>query len=1195
MAFCVAKLHSQISIEIKPVQGSYETVDAKNIPLLTAQLRVAYDSQYITLAPENIIILENNRTTKPVEVTKVANNWNLVKWYTAAPGPVLPNYVTFFVNYNNENAVITGLYSRQDMPLLSFRNDSYEVIDNLNWGILPPGEKKYKRFILLASMAKKDTVAGKYEEMPMMIDSVKTHTKEFSWYWHGSMFNTQKPPTQIRSPFAYNVSGIYMPNDTMYHRDRLTVYYEGGAKNEIDLIGNKYHVETNSVLKLEYPLGGELLTPCDEIDIRWSGYSAEFPTIVEYSSNEGVNWNIIGASDDSTLHWRIPKDLLGDVLFRVRQKDTMPAFHNLIIDKTPVMRIAFRDDGEKMLAANASGMIYEWTVEDKSHSPAYLISDYKYPADVIIITGLDYIEKYGMFAVSYYKNTNNQQNRRDSIAFFNIGEYEQPKFKIAAGQYYFIGNMYVEPRRRFIVIQPSFGSQLLLLDPENGQFIKTVDFEHIITSISFSKKTDKMVASLLNGKVQILSMPDFTIEKQLDFSYLPVISQLALSPNGKYLALGMMAPQSTPVTSSSTQIHVVDLGIDMIVRTNGRISSEPLGLEFNAESSILVIGARAVPQISKWYLESDYVETSGGNSGELTDFAFSPDGHSLATSSASDDNLKMRTMVFEEIDQTEDFVHIVGAEPKLDSLNVGELFIGESKDFQKDTCFCNSGIVPIYVFNAYLKKNKYFKLLDFPLPDTIFPGQCLPVKVAFNPLDTGLITDSLIIVSCSRSYYIKLWGYSKNRNISFFSSVFDFGEQCLNDTTVKEFLFIKNEDPVPLMVNSIAVFGQNYSSFEITNPIHNQIVEPGGIVSLKSLFIPRQLAENIADVGVLHSGQEKLMPKTKFRGIGIGTFLGISHSQLMFIPEIRQRTFTIENKSLNKITLERVTIKPDDVFRLLTPLPMDIEKNDSVDLKIEWFSNEFKEGKVTIEASPCASVSDLFLGLYNGTSTVSIPAVEADPRESAVIPINFKNTENRSYQGVRFLEGEFTINPRMFYPQEIVSPYGDAKLTRNEIVDGLRIIGFKINGNFPLEGTAAEVHGLAGLAETDISPITFRDNNTYWGSAVSTIFSNGSLQLINLCGERRVLHPENNIEILSLQPNPAYDFYEVELEINRDAYVVIEMYDNLGYKIQSTSAILAHKGINKMSIPVSNLLPGTYRVLAKMDADFDTQLIVVIR
>lgn len=1196
LALTAQQLYCQLSVELKPnAVGSYETVNAEAIPLLTAKIRVAYQGQYVGLQPENILILENNRISKPYQISADADNWNLVKWYTSAPGPVMPNYVTFFINYANNNGGITGLYLRQDMPLLSFRNDNYEVIDNISWGILAPGEKKYKRFILLSPMAKKDTVKGIYEEMPIRIDSVRTHTQEFSWYWHGSMFNTEKPPTDIRSPFAYNVSGIFMPQDTIYYRDRMTVYYEGGAKKDIDLIGNKYHLETNTVLKLEYPLGGEIMAPCEEIDIRWSGHAGEFPTIVEYTSNEGSSWNIIGASNDSTLRWRIPKDLTGDVLFRVRQKDTMPAFHNLIVDNTPVLRISFRNDGEKMLSANASGRIYEWNIENKTASQAYLIGDYKYPADVIIITGLDYIETYDMFAVSYYKNTGNQANRRDSIAFFEIGEYSQPKFKIAAGQGYFIGNMYVEPNRRFIVVQPSFGSQLLLLDPENGNFLRTVNFEHIITSISFSKKIDKMVASLLNGKVHILSMPDFELEKSIDFSYLPVISELALSPNGRYLALGIMAPQSTPITGASTQIHVVDLKIDMIVRTNGRISSQPIGLEFNAESSILVIGAQAVPQISKWYLETDYVETSGGNAGELTDFAFSPDGHSLATSSASADNLKLRTMVFEEIDQTDDFVHIVEAFPKLDSLNAGELYIGETKSYITDTAFCNKGIVPIYIFNAYMKRGRYFQLKDFSIPDTVFPGQCVPIRVDFNPLDTGLITDSLVIVTCSRSYEIKVWGNSKNRNISFFSNVFDFGEQCLNDTTIKEFLFIKNEDPVPLLVNSIPIFGQNYNSFEIVNPIRDQILAPGETITLKSRFIPRQLSENLAEIGVMHSGQQKFIPKAGLKGVGIGTYLGISHPRLMFIPEIRQRTFKVENKSLNKITIENIIVKPVDVFRLLSTLPIDIERNNSTEITIEWFGNEFRDGEILIEASPCASASNMTIGLYSGTSALTITDVEADPRENAIIPIKFKNTENRPYQGKRFLEAEITINPRMFYPMEVKSPYGEGLLTRNEVIDGLRVIGFRVEGDYPIEGTAVEILGIAGLAETDFSPINFLENKQFWGSQVQTVLFPGTFSLINLCGERRILHPSNNVEIISMKPNPVSDFCEIEFEVSREASVVIEIFDNLGNKMQSTSNISAREGTNTFSIPVHSLSPGTYRALVRMGADFAAQLFVVIR
>ncbi len=1198
-AFLIAgsvEIFAQISLEIKPViQGSSITVNADSIPMLKAKIRASADGMYLNLKPENVIIQENNRTVKPAEIIQGEDNWNEIKWYTPAPGPLMPNYVTFYVSHDNNFSGITGYYTRQDMPQIGFKNIDYEAIDYLSFGKTAPGDKKYQRFILNAAMAKKDTIDGEYTEVPLHIDSIRTHSKEFSWYWHGSIFNDKKPPLDINSGFAYKVSGIFEPPDTNYYRDRLTVYYDGGAQKDLDLIGNFYHLETESVLQLEYPLGGEVLTPCDEIDFRWTGHAGEFPTLIEYTSNEGVTWKIIGSSQSSSYKWKIPKDLTGDLLFRIRQKDTLPTVYNLKIDDTPVYRISFRKDGEKMLAANVSGYIYEYDIETKVPTGPYKIGSYKYPADVIIITGLDYIEQHDMFAVSYYKNIFNQNIRNDSIAFFKTGQFDKPLFKIAAGNRYYIGNMYVEPERRYIVIQPSFGSRLRILDPETGDFIRTVDFENIITSVSFSRNTGKMVASLLNGKVQILSLPDFQVEKTLDFSYLPIITQLALAPNGKYLAIGEMPPQGTMVSSSSTKIHIFDIDKNMIVRSNGRISSAPLGLEFNAESSILVVGSRAVPQIMKWYLESDYVETSGGNAGELTDFAFSPDGHSLATSSASDDNLNLRTVVFEEIDQTEDFVHVISPSPSLDSLNAGEIFIGENRDYTIDTLFCNAGEVPLYVFNAYMKKGIFFKITGMTLPDTLLPGECFPVQISFNPLDTGLIEDELVIVSCSKNYEIKLKGISKKRNISFYSEVFDFGEQCLLDTTEKEVLFIKNEDPVPLTINSISFFGGSYNSFETANVIQDTVLPPGESMSVDFRFIPRELGENKTNAGVKHSFQQKLMPQAVFRGTGIGTFLGLKSERIMFIPEIRQRTFTIENKASNLITIEDVTFKPEGIYRLITPMPVDIEGLDSTLITIEWYSNEFEQGTMTIKASPCATASDVVLDMYSGNSQLSIPTVEADPRGSAVIPVFFKNTENRSYKGVRFFDAEIEINPRMFYPEEVISLYGEAVLTKNEIIDDRRVIGFRVDGVYPIEGTVAEIHGIAGLAETDSSPIEFREASPFWGTAVSSSHTPGTLKLFNLCGERRVLHPQNNIEIVSLKPNPVNDFCEIQFELSRPGYVTLEIYDNLGNKVQSTSEFYAREGVNIINIPAYDLLPGTYRVLIKMGGDFAAKLFIVVR
>jgi hypothetical protein len=207
----------------------------------------------------------------------------------------------------------------------------------------------------------------------------------------------------------------------------------------------------------------------------------------------------------------------------------------------------------------------------------------------------------------------------------------------------------------------------------------------------------------------------------------------------------------------------------------------------------------------------------------------------------------------------------------------------------------------------------------------------------------------------------------------------------------------------------------------------------------------------------------------------------------------------------------------------------------------------------------------------------------------------FENTENKPYKGTRYFETEISMNPRMFLPQSVSSSFGEAELVRNEIVGDKRIIGLRVEGDFAGKGVAAEIHGAAGLAETDISAIEFNRQSAFWGSTVRTEVNDGIFRLINVCGDKFIVQKEKKIIIHSVSPNPASDFVNVDFEVKENGQSTIIVYNEMGSEVNEPVTIDTKPGRHNIPIQLTGLSTGTYRLVVSLGSSFDAASVVVVR
>ncbi len=1164
------------------------TIDISTYPLFKAKLRVKQDGIYVPIQKENLSIVEDCWTSKPRTVLAPdSDNWQEVSWPTRIKGPF--QRADFMVVLNNESIIRTGIDRLDNMSQIRMTNSTDHDEPDMFFGSIPIGKDTTRGIIVNAPMA----VVIDGQEQPIRVDSVKTHSPNFSYDWRGSSISTKLPPVDMISPFYYRVKLNFKPTENKFYRDKFSVYYEGGKVEEINLIGNNYVMKRNTVLNVIEPNGGEILQPCQKYTIKWKGHVPGIPTTISFSTDAGGSWNQIGQTMDSTFVWKIPNEPTNNALVKVKQDFQNTTEMTLKVNNSPIRKVAYRSDGFSALAANDEGNIYQWDLVTFQVKKIYNLNEGT-ASQITRPFGLEFFDSDSMIVAGFYKQNQFNGKRVDSLAYFKAGT-SLPVSIVPIEAGYYPKKMFIDSKREKLALIPVFGNRLMILSAKDGSIIQNVYMPYPISSFAFNSKSQEAAICLVTGEIKILSTTDFSEIRSLDFSALPLITEIGLSANGELLSLGCKAPTPNIIVGNNTEIHVADIASGTIFRTIRNTSSDPIGLEFNPSSNVLVVGSKAQPQIALWDLPSnEFIGSMAGNDNVLTDFRFSPEGHSILTAASSSQNLVIRFFTYPEQDSSDNTFRIVAPIISAQKFVIEPKYLATSTDIKEVSQFCNKGIVPLGIDDAWMVHGIHYKLTSDFKGDTLYPNECLPISIVYNPLDTGRITDSIAISTCIGLFYLPIESYSMKRNISFLQKVFNFGELCVGSTIEREIELARNDDPVPLKVNIVTFDNPSKNPFTVVKNVVDEIIPPGGTIKITVRFAPKDLGLIFRNFVIKHSDQQKMVELGPVEGNGIGSFLQLSHADLRFIPEIPDRIVKVKNLTPNEIRINKFIFSTEGIFSVTNPLPVVIPLNGETEFNIKWNGTLTQDVKLSFDAEPCLLQSEILIGVFSGTSNVSIPIVQADPKGTAVIPVTFINTSHRLYNGTRVFSADFSINPRMFLPEEVTTKFGTAELTRNEIVNDKRIIGIKVEGDFPETGTIAEIKGIAGLAETDISPIELDKNSLFWSKTVTVSTTDGIFKLINLCGDRQILQ-NKPVLIANISPNPAGEEFRISYFLENSTETSFEMYDNLGVLIKSAVSIPSINGMNNIEVDSANLLTGTYKVIIRQSTAFDVQTILIVK
>jgi hypothetical protein len=197
-------------------------------------------------------------------------------------------------------------------------------------------------------------VGGSPASAPSLVNNINMTVEDpSSVVWNPWILD----PTPIAANLNANaVRGI----DSLNNMEQVTIATPSAGVYNVTIngyalpsLGQRYYLvwefRTNDVT-LTYPNGGEGLVPGESEVIRWDGRKNTGNYLLEYTTDNGVNWNTISASVPQTLQqftWNIPNSVSGEV-------------------KVRISRNGFSDESDSSLAIIGlpTGIVVDWACPD---------------------------------------------------------------------------------------------------------------------------------------------------------------------------------------------------------------------------------------------------------------------------------------------------------------------------------------------------------------------------------------------------------------------------------------------------------------------------------------------------------------------------------------------------------------------------------------------------------------------------------------------------------------------------------------------------------------------------------------------------------------------------------------------------------------------------------------------------------------
>lgn len=1170
-----------------------------NNPLVSAnceiELKVTQNDNPIILDKENILFQELNFISKTLSATTLNDGWQKVVWVpnhdkilTNPDDEGLVDYVgKVIVSYEGEVASLDLLKGDINTPKISVLSNTANRanIFELFFGGRAIGDSAVIQVNVRAERLAMNNLQLAY---PVRVDSITTSGEGFSYYWQGSQATgtlRAVPPFDINGVGDNLVDVIFKPTSNKYYNEILTIHYNSGAKRYIKLFGNSYNIDYQSRFKLLYPNGGEKLAPCEEIDIRWTGHTIGRPNYIEISFDGGSRWFEVGNTLDSVFRYKLPNIKGERTRIRVFQKyDQSTPF--AMEQNIQINNIDFKSNGRR-LAYPKNNSIVEWDVA--SSTPTQVKTYGLNISGGVLIRDVKYHNFQNINFIALY-NTQNVMfgtRGRDTIAIFD--EMSSTPIEKYGFPDYYVKSITPNPNSSLLYLVPLTANKVNIFSLETKTSIFKYTFPIPVTTISVNEIDNEIIITFLNGDIHVYNRTDFnagnlTFVRSIVIPDVPIIKDCIISPNGKFMTLSFEYDDAS-LFKDLNQSMLIDYKTGEIINIFKKTYTQTVGFSFSPESNLLILGHAGTPQIVLHDLIKRTDDDLYVGPSQLTKLKFSPQGNAFAATTTGSNGVSVsyRTINFPLTDVSDSLFSIEVPKNTKITADFGSELIFTSKSKTVENVICNNSTTKFFFDEVRLKEGKHFKINNNLVPDTLGIGECKDIDLVFTPQDTGVVIDTLILVSCSNEIYIELKGFGLNRNVKFVQSPVTISEKCIGEFHILELVLFENMDNEPLLVSGFEFESQPNFIIEKLYPQNDTTIAPNGKLKVVFRYRIDTLGNFTQKFKVLHNNQNKYYFENQIKVKGIGTYIDLSHKILPFVLEDTKRIITIQNLSLQSVFIDDFIITGSNAFTITSAKNIEIKPNETANIEVSWNGDDFTEANLFINANPCLVQNNIRIVKYIGTSLVTIGNTTSEPTKDGFVLLTMKNTENFPYKGTRNFTATLNLDYQVFFPERIESKYNNLTLTRNPILNGdRREFTISASGDFEIEGELMKIWGKPGLSDEDSTNIQIISSD-YFGKSVDETYRPGNFKVINICGDRRLL--DLNINEIKYYPNPTNNILNISIYSNITQNVSVSLFTNNGILLHKFEKSL-EKEDNNIMVDMTNYEQGTYNVIIENNNNY---------
>ena len=872
---------NQLFIEERSVLDSAFLSDKLNPSTILStlnNLKILLITSHLT-GPQQVTEIQNQLSQNQIEVTAVNFNdfvnielKNLVE---ATGGDYikvdsdLSNYLSriYSALYNYQSSTISWISNRdcisEHSVTLSLKDtDAYETTsyflpDSIKPELISePFDKKFTN-VLPGSIDSVDFFLKATNDEILISNIELSNDYDGVFQLLGSLDSDVERPVLIPQGGEYPLRLFFNPTDSSIVFTRILIESDACFGNEIKITGGFPNTPPkNNTIEVVYPNCGENLAVGEQIDVEWTGLLPRDVIQLEYSIDNGANWDTLAKNVLNLKYpWTVPNLPSDECLVRAIQLwpnnigRTIDLRHGEDVD---VNMAKFNKDGSLVVSSADDRIIRIWNA-----NTAELIAELEGHTDNVVTVEFSPNEEYIISA------------GRDGEAILWYANPESPFFGDSLRHYsdhtrgLFSARFDAQGNR---IITSSSDGNYIIYSTANKTPIHIGNTNTSQTRYAtFAPDGSSYAVANNRGIVTVFNSQNHSIIKEidtgLDLTSGPC-SYIDYSPDSKIIAT---------VNDNLKYISVWDLNEDepkynfvhvpFYQDDNSKLYIPTHCSFFYSEQDTFLLSSANNATI-QWDLSTgDSLNTFLEHESRVSSAYYNFDGVRVLTSSwdglVKIWNLQERDL---QMDTSDCVFSIIIPEIQVSDVDFGDVLIGQSEEVEISNFITNITDATFEIKQMVLRgrDRQEFRLLQDYTGRIIVGNEELKLNVIFDPKSVGVKQAFIDIIIPNDTITASIIGNVVEKDLNLTSSVIEFDNTEIDEQSFynNQSLFV-NSSVSNITIDSAFIYYPNKSVFEITDNLAERVIAPGASAGLDLIFAPDTIDFYNASVKVFHDGNIK--------------------------------------------------------------------------------------------------------------------------------------------------------------------------------------------------------------------------------------------------------------------------------------------------------------------------------------------------